>query len=92
VNIKDFIKKEREILEGVAPGPRKRYADVDFIAHVRTSHEQALELLEKLHKSFLDIESCFKEDDWSCDKCGKDPEMMTTNAAYALEEIRSLLK
>jgi hypothetical protein len=43
-------------------------------------------------EALADIISCFKDDDWRCDRCDKDPEMETCNAAYIAREALEKLK
>ena len=97
----EWLKKEREMLDGVTEGPWKwrktpineednfyeslrskskkedKYKDIittecgylgpygsdaEFIAHVRTSHEQALKVIEKMREALL-----FYNSDWNDD-------------------------
>lgn len=53
-----------------------------FIAGALSERERARVLVEAV-KDALD---CFENDDWRCDRCGKDQELMNCNAAYYLRD------
>lgn len=62
----------------------------------KLAHAQLMAAAEALASTLNSVLDCFRNDDWSCDRCGKDQEMENCNAAYyareALEKFEAFKK